>query len=69
MSITAAKILVTEDDAFLRDGLCETLQREGYEVKSAKNSSSAKEALSKEKFNLIILDVMLPDGWIALLKT
>lgn len=62
MRITAVKILVTEDDAFLRDGLCETLQREGYEVKSAKNSSSAKEALSKEKFNLIILDVMLPDG-------
>lgn len=47
---------------FLRDGLCEMLRKEGYMVKTAANCSSAEEMLSKEKFSLIMLDVMLPDG-------
>lgn len=56
------KILVVEDDLFLRDGLCEMLCKEGYSVKSADNCLAAKEELKQEYFNLIILDVMLPDG-------
>lgn len=56
------KILVVEDDLFLRDGLCEMLCKEGYSVKSADNCLAAKEELKKEYFNLIMLDVMLPDG-------
>lgn len=55
-------ILVVEDDLFLRDGLSEMLHKEGYSVKSADNCLTAKEELKKEQFNLIILDVMLPDG-------
>ena len=58
----AVKILVTEDDVFLRDGLCEMLRKEGYDVVTAGNIEDAKESFLKENFNLIILDVMLPDG-------
>lgn len=58
----AVKILVTEDDAFLRDGLCEMLKKEGYHVVSAGTVADAKEQFLKEHFNLVILDVMLPDG-------
>ncbi len=58
----STKILVLEDDAFLRDGLCEVLQKEGYEVFSAGDLATAKEKFLEENFNLIILDVMLPDG-------
>lgn len=58
----AVKILVTEDDAFLRDGLCEMLKKEGYDVVSSGTVKEAKESFFKENFNLIILDVMLPDG-------
>ena len=58
----STKILVLEDDAFLRDGLCEVLQKEGYEVFSAGDLADAKEKFLEENFNLIILDVMLPDG-------
>ncbi len=58
----AVKILVTEDDAFLRDGLCEMLKKEGYNVVAAGTVKDAKESFLKESFNLIILDVMLPDG-------
>lgn len=58
----AVKILVTEDDVFLRDGLCEMLKKEGYDVVAAGTIEDAKASFSKENFNLIILDVMLPDG-------
>ena len=58
----STKILVLEDDAFLRDGLCEVLQKEGYEVFSAGDLADAKEKFLEENFNLIVLDVMLPDG-------
>lgn len=58
----AVKILVTEDDAFLRDGLCEMLKKEGYNVVTAGTIDDAKECFLKEHFNLVILDVMLPDG-------
>ncbi|MBQ6838349.1 MAG: response regulator transcription factor [Clostridia bacterium] len=58
----SVKILVTEDDAFLRDGLCEMLEKEGYSVVTAGTIDDAKECFLKEHFNLVILDVMLPDG-------
>ncbi|MBO5064511.1 MAG: response regulator transcription factor [Clostridia bacterium] len=58
----AMRILVTEDDIFLRDGLCEMLKKEGYDVVTAGTIEDAKVYFSKESFDLIILDVMLPDG-------
>lgn len=51
-----------EDDAFLRDGLSEMLQKEGYITKCASTCGEAKVLLSGSRFNLIIFDVMLPDG-------
>lgn len=58
----AAKILVVEDDVFLRDGLCEMLKREGYDVVAAGTVEDAKREFLGGRFNLIMLDVMLPDG-------
>lgn len=58
----ATRILVIEDDAFLRDGLCEMLKKEGYDVVTAGTIEEARASFLKESFNLIILDVMLPDG-------
>lgn len=56
------KIFILEDDVFLRDGLCEILQKEGYDTTCACCCVQAEEALENANFNLIILDVMLPDG-------
>ncbi len=56
------RILLVEDDSFLRDGLTEVLQNEGYEVVSADNCMKARELMKFFSFNLIIFDVMLPDG-------
>ena len=56
------RIFVLEDDAFLREGLCEMLQREGYVTECASTCKGAKEMISNARYNLIIFDVMLPDG-------
>jgi len=57
-----SKILVLEDDAFLRSGLEEMLAGEGYVPAAAASCAEARRLLSAESFDLLILDVMLPDG-------
>lgn len=57
----SAKILLVEDDAFLRDGLCEMLEKEGYGVTAVSTILDARSKIT-DGFNLVILDVMLPDG-------
>lgn len=56
------KLMLLEDDYFLRDGLCELLTKENYQVICAENCRQAREDLRREHFDLLILDVMLPDG-------
>lgn len=56
------KIFLLEDDAFLRDGLCELLENAGYSVTSAGTIKDAEEIVKGSFFSLLILDVMLPDG-------
>jgi len=56
------KILIVEDDVFLRDGLCELLEKEGYLVNCAKTIFEAETLSKANTYNLIILDIMLPDG-------
>ena len=57
-----SNILLVEDDAFLRDGLREMLEKEGYAVDASLCIADAREALAAHNFSLMILDVMLPDG-------
>ena len=56
------RLLVVEDDTFLRDGLCEALRREGYIADYAGSCREARQLLSENSYRLIILDIMLPDG-------
>jgi DNA-binding response OmpR family regulator len=55
-------ILLVEDDAFIRDGLREMLEKEGYAVTVAPCIADARASLAAHNFSLMILDVMLPDG-------
>lgn len=57
----SSKILLVEDDAFLRDGLCEMLTKEGYLVTACTCIADARREIAGSH-NLVILDVMLPDG-------
>lgn len=58
----SAKILIVEDDVFLRDGLQEMLEKEGYNVEAVSCVSEAVAAIAGRSHNLLILDVLLPDG-------
>lgn len=58
-----AKILLVEDDFALAMGTEYSLKAEGYTVSHAVSIDKAREALNSEPdINLILLDVMLPDG-------
>src|ERR1700740_3515121 len=54
-------ILLVEDEENLRETLKLNLEMEGYDVTSAYDGAAAIQAVQKEFFNLIILDVMLPE--------
>lgn len=56
------KIFLLEDDAYLRDGLSEMLSGQGYVVTATETISQARGIIALGVFDLIILDVMLPDG-------
>ncbi|MGI6168950.1 MAG: response regulator transcription factor [Christensenellales bacterium] len=57
-----AHILLIEDDQALAEGLEYALKLEQFTVSHAKTLERADQLLSSQSFNLIILDVMLPDG-------
>jgi len=54
------RILLVEDEESLAVGLEYNLIEEGYIVNWAKNGREAIDLFKKEKFDLIILDIMLP---------
>lgn len=56
------RILLVEDDRLLNQTLAFHLTTEGYKTIPSHNVASAKDYLSKESFDLIILDINLPDG-------
>ncbi len=54
-------ILLVEDEENLHDALKLNLELEGYQVTSAYDGSKALLAVQNEYFDLIILDIMLPE--------
>ena len=56
------QILIVEDDSFLNKMLSYNLTADGYGVTSALNFRTAAEAVRQREFDLILLDVNLPDG-------
>ena len=66
----AKKILVIEDDKFLRELISQKLLQEGYEVAEAVDGEKGLQALEKEKPDLVLLDLILPgiDGFEVLAK-
>lgn len=56
------KILYVEDDLSLIDGLQYTLEASGYMVDNAKTVKEALALFRKNTYDLLLLDVTLPDG-------
>lgn len=55
-------ILVVEDDKLLNSTLCYNLSTTGYDTDSALLKKEAIQFLTEKKYELVILDVNLPDG-------
>lgn len=59
------RILIVEDEPEIRQLLASYLVNEGYSVSETEDGVTAIELFSKEKFDLLILDIMIPkiDGY------
>ena len=62
VSVRRIRILLVEDHEPTRESLMHLLVRRNYEVVPAGSLSEARNIAGKEKFNLIISDIGLPDG-------
>jgi len=60
--MTAATILVADDDAGIRTVVAQALTRAGYEVRTASNAATLWNWVEKGEGDLVITDVMMPDG-------
>lgn len=60
MASQTKKILLVEDEDFVRDLYTRQLTKAGFEVKTAVDGTSGLNALKSETFDLLLLDIMLP---------
>jgi len=56
------RILLVEDEEHLLEAIKMNLEMEGYEVETADTGNKAIRKADEQRFNLIILDVMLPEA-------
>lgn len=64
-----ANILVVDDELGIRDLLSEILNDEGHSVDLAENATQAREARNAHNYDLVLLDIWMPDtDGVSLLK-
>ncbi|MBI5818561.1 MAG: SpoIIE family protein phosphatase [Verrucomicrobia bacterium] len=57
----APRLLVADDDALGRDVLARRLEKEGFAVVTVENGRKAMERLEHERFDLLLLDIIMPE--------
>jgi two-component system copper resistance phosphate regulon response regulator CusR len=55
------QVFLVEDEQKVAAFICKGLEEHNYKVKTAKNGADAKTMVAAEEFDLLILDIMLPD--------
>lgn len=60
MNPNSKKILLVEDEDFIRDLYVRQLSKEGFQIKSAPDGQTGLNLLNAEVFDLLLLDIMLP---------
>ncbi len=55
------RVLIVDDELKLRESLAEGLRLENWSVATAENGTEALRLVSSERFDLLILDLLLPD--------
>ena len=58
--MNSIRVLVAEDDHNIRTGLIDTLESEGYHAAGAADGIQALKMFEKDKYDLVILDIMMP---------
>jgi two-component system response regulator PilR (NtrC family) len=59
---TTSRILVVDDETSMLDFLGLLLEEEGYEVSVASSMTAARQTLGVDSFDLVLCDIMMPDG-------
>ena len=68
--VITAKVLVVDDDAQTRNAMTAGLRREGFLVCEASDVARARRVISKNRPDIVVLDLGLPDGdGLELLRT
>ena len=59
------KILIIEDDLTLQESISDIIEQEGYQVTRADNGKKGLDLLSKNEFDVVLCDIMMPgvDGF------
>lgn len=60
MEPVKAKILIVEDDDFLREVYVETLTDEGYIIESAIDGEEGMQKIKQGGYDLVLLDIVMP---------
>ena len=60
MPETRVHVLVVEDDATLREGLRASFRNQGWRVEAVRDGDEAVAAIEHDRFDCIVLDLMLP---------
>jgi CheY-like chemotaxis protein len=58
--VMAQKILIIEDEDIMRNLLSKKLKGAGYQVSTAKDGQEGMDLLEKEKFDLVLSDIIMP---------
>lgn len=61
-ALRSGRLLVVEDQDSMAETIASFLTRDGYDVEQAGSLAKAREHLDRMSFDLIILDITLPDG-------
>lgn len=62
VSPSAPRILIVDDHRKIRDPLAVYLRSHSFEVRTAEDAEGMWQLLQQQSFDVIVLDVMLPDG-------
>ncbi len=59
--MTSSQVLVVDDESDIRALISDILSDEGYGVTVAADAAEARSAREEQKFDLILLDIWMPD--------
>ena len=62
IGVSALKILIVEDDKIIGDGIQQGLSLQGYATDWVEDKESGETALKRGNYDMLVLDIGLPDG-------